>query len=112
MDFHIKLMTNESRPLSIAERVNEYQTVEIVDGDTSSDDEKDNCPDDEPASLPSQFEIEDVIETLKKLTLRPTQSLIFYCHKCQLRSTIEEWLIGKQTKIMDFYEKKMIFNIL
>ena len=105
MDFDIKLMTNESRPLSVAEIVNEYQTVEIVDVDTSSDDDKDNCPDDEPDSLPSQFEIGDVIETLKKLTLRPTQSLIFYCHKCQLRSTIEEWLKGKQTKSQEKFKK-------
>ena len=72
MDFDIKLMTNESRPLSVAEIVNEYQKVEIVDVDTSSDDDKDNCPGDEPVSLPSQFEIEDAIETLKKLTLFET----------------------------------------
>ena len=69
VDFQIKLMTNESRPLSVAEIVNEYQTVEIVDVDASSDADKDDCPDDEPVSLPSQFKIEDAIETLKKLTL-------------------------------------------
>ena len=44
MDFDIKLMTNESHPLSVAEIVNEYQKVEIVDVDASSDDDKDECP--------------------------------------------------------------------
>ena len=40
--------------------------------DASSDDDKDDCPDDDPVSPQSQFEIEDVIETLKKLTLFET----------------------------------------
>jgi len=41
-------MTNESRLLSVAEIVNEYQKVEIVDVDASSDDDKDDCPGEDP----------------------------------------------------------------
>ena len=113
VDFDIKLMTNESHPFSVAEIVNEYQKVEIVDVDANSDDDKDDCPDDDPVSPPSQFEIEDTIETLKKLRcLRKTQSLILYCRKCQLRSTIEDWLIGNRPKSWTFMRKNDIKNFV
>ena len=107
VDFDLKLMTNESRLLSVTEIVNEYQKVEIVDVDASSDDDKDDCPNDDPVSPPSQFEVEDAIETPKKLTLFETDPK-FDTLLSQMSVKIHHRRLvnRRQTKIMDFYEKK------
>ena len=106
MIFYI-IPNNESRPLSVAEIVNEYQKVEIVDADASSDDDKDDCPDNDPVSLPSQFEIEDAIETLKKLTLFETDPKFdTLLSQMSVKINHRRLVNRRKTKIMDFYEKK------
>ena len=61
------LGTNESRPLSIDEIVNEYfpQTVETVEDGSSDEDE---VPD-EPISPSSRNEVDKAIKILNRLTL-------------------------------------------
>ena len=60
-----------------------------------------------PVSPPSQFEIEDTIETLKKLTLFENDPK-FDTLLSQMSVEINHRRLvnRKQTKIMDFYEKK------
>ena len=68
--FDREVATNESRPLSIDEIVNEYlqQLAETVEDGRSEEDE---VPD-EPISPPSQNEVDEAIEILNRLTLFTT----------------------------------------
>ncbi|XP_057316741.1 uncharacterized protein LOC130657751 [Hydractinia symbiolongicarpus] len=73
---------------------------------TQPKEQRDDCPDDDPVSPQSQYEIKDAIETLKKLTLFETDP------KCdtllsQMSDKINHGRLinRRQTKIMDFYEK-------
>ena len=67
VDFHREVATNESRPLSVNEIVNEYlpQPAEAVED--GSDDEVE-VPH-EPISSPSQNEVDEAIEILHTLRL-------------------------------------------
>ena len=108
MRIHLSISTfqvtsNESRPLSVAEIVSDYQAVEIVDA--SSD--EDECPeDDDPVLPPSQNEIEGVIETLKKLTLFSNDSeldpLVLIMSKKINQRRLSQM---KQSSMTDFFEK-------
>lgn len=103
VDFDIQVTSNESRPLSVAEIVSDYQAVEIVDA--SSD--EDECPeDDDPVLPPSQNEIEGAIETLKKLTLFSNDSeldpLVLIMSKKINQRRLNQM---KQSSITDFFEK-------
>ena len=112
VDFDIQVTTNESRPLSVAEIVSDYQVVEIVDA--SSD--EDECPeDDDPVLPPSQNEIEGAIETLKKLTLFSNDSeldpLVLIMSKKINQRRLNQM---KQSSNNDFFEKirkKKIVNL-
>ena len=66
VDFDREVATNESRPLSVDEIVNEYlpQPVETVENGSSDEDE---VPD-EPISPPSRNEVDEAIEILNRLT--------------------------------------------
>ena len=70
IDFDKEVTTNESRPLSVDEIVNEYflQPVETVEDGSSDEDE---VPD-KPISPLSQNEIDEAIEILNRLTLFAT----------------------------------------
>jgi len=101
-------MTNESRPLSVVEIVNEYQKGEIVDFDASSDGDKDDCPDDDTVSPPviaiwqwrrdRNSEETDVFDTDPKFDTLLSQMSVKINHRRLVNR--------RQTKIMDFYEKK------
>ena len=67
LDFDREVATNESRPLSVDEIVNEYlpQPVETVEDRCSDEDE---VPE-EPISPPSRNEVDEAIEILNRLTL-------------------------------------------
>ena len=70
VDSYREVATNESRPLSVDEIVNEYlpQPVETVEDGSSDEDE---VPD-EPISPPSRNEVDEAIEILNRLTLFTT----------------------------------------
>ena len=70
VDIAREVATNESRPLSVDEIVNDYlaQPVETVE-DGSSDEDK--VPD-EPTSPPLRNEVDEAIEILNRLTLFTT----------------------------------------
>jgi len=102
IDFDIQVMTTESRPLSVAEIVSDYQVVEIADG--SSDEEAD--PEDDPISTPSQNEIEGAIETLRKLTLFTADSeLDPLLSKISRKVNQRRFAQMKQSTIDDFFQK-------
>jgi len=107
IDIDFNVVTNESRPLSIKEIVDMYKDpeVEVID-DNSSDDERAECPDDEPISPPSQNEIDDAIETLKKLTLFESSHVIPpLIQKIYEEISKERNQRRKQSTIKDFFEK-------
>ena len=70
VNFDREVATNESRPLSVDEIVNEYlpQPVETVEDGCSEEDE---VPE-EPISPPSRNEVDEAIEILNRLTLFTT----------------------------------------
>ena len=63
--------------------------------------------DDDQVSSPSQFEIEEAIETLKKLTLFETDPKCdTLLSQMSVKINHRRLVNRRQTKIMDFYEKK------
>ena len=102
VDFDKEVATNESRPLSADQIVNEYllQPVEIAE-DNSSD--QDEVPD-EPISSPSQDKIDEAIEILNRLTLFTTD-LNLDPLLLKVSSKINQRKLDKMKQSSDFFKK-------
>ena len=105
VDFDREVATNESRPLSVDEIVNEYlpQPVETVENGSSDEDE---VPD-EPISPPSRNEVDEAIEILNRLTQFTTDLdldplLLTVSNKINQRRLDRM----KQSSISDFFRKQ------
>ena len=105
VDFDRDVATNESRPLSVDEIVNEYlpQPVETVEEGSS---DKDQVPD-ELISPPSRNEVDEAIEILNRLTLFTTNLdldplLLKVSNKINQRKLDRM----KQSSISDFFKKQ------
>ena len=100
----IEVATNESRPLSVDEIVNEYlaQPVETVE-DCNSD--QDQVPD-EPISPPLRNEVDEAIEILNRLTLFTTD-LDLDPLLLKVSNKINQRRLNrlKQSSISDFFKK-------
>ena len=98
----IEVATNESRPLSVDEIVNEYlaQSAETVE-DGSSDQ---NQLSDKPISPPLQNEVDGTIEILNRLTLLTT-NLDLDPLLLKVSNKINERRLDrmKQSSIRDFF---------
>lgn len=106
IDIDFNVVTNESRPLSVKEIVDTYKNpeVEVIDG-SSSDDESTECPDDEPIPPPSQNEIDEAIDILKKMTLFESSNVIPLIQKISEEISKKRQQKMKQATIKDFFEK-------
>ena len=105
VDFDRDVATNESRPLSVDEIVNEYlpQPIETVEEGSS---DKDQVPD-ELISPPSRNEVDEAIEILNRLTLFTTNLdldplLLKVSNKINQRKLDRM----KQSSISDFFRKQ------
>ena len=105
LDFDREVATNESRPLSVDEIVNEYlpQPVETIEDGSNDEDEGP----DEPISPPSRSEVDEAIEILNRLTLFKTDLdldplLLKVSNKINQRRLDRM----KQSSISDFFKKQ------
>ena len=105
VDFDREVATNESRPLSVDEIVNEYlpQPVETVEDGSSDEDE---VPD-EPISPPSRNEVDEAIEILNRLTLFTTD-LDLDPLLLKVSNKINQRRLDRmeQSSISDFFKKQ------
>ena len=105
VDFDREVTTNEFRPLSVDEIVNEYLPQPVETAEDSSSDE-DEVPD-EHISPPSRNEVDEAIETLNRSTLFTTDLdldplLLKVSNKINQRRLCRI----KQSSIIDFLKKK------
>ena len=105
VDFDREVVTNESRPLSAEEIVNENlpQPIETVkDGSSDEDDVSD-----EAISPPSRNEVDEAIEILNRLTLFTTDldldSLLLNASNKINQRRLDRM---KQSSISDFFKKQ------
>ena len=103
VDFDTEVATNESRPLSADQIVNEYllQPVEIAEDNSSDEDE---VPD-EPISSPSQDKIDEAIEILNRLTLFTTD-LDLHPLLLKVSNKINQRKLDKMKQSCDFFKKR------
>ena len=111
VDFDREVTTNEFRPLSVDEIVNEYLPQPVETAEDSSSDE-DEVPD-EHMSPPSRNEVDEAIETLNRLTLFTTDLdldplLLKVSNKINQRRLYRI----KQSSIIDFFKKNSNYGIL
>ena len=111
VDFDREVTTNEFRPLSVDEIVNEYLPQPVETAEDSSSDE-DEVPD-EHISPPSRNEVDEAIETLNRLTLFTTDLdldplLLKILNKIKQRRLYRI----KQSSIIDFFKKNSNYGIL
>ena len=104
VDFDREVTTNEFRPLSVDEIVNEYLPQPVETAEDSSSDE-DEVPD-EHISPPSRNEVDEAIETLNRSTLFTTDLdldplLLKVSNKINQRRLCRI----KQSSIIDFFKK-------
>ena len=111
VDFDREVTTNEFRPLSVDEIVNEYLPQPVETAEDSSSDE-DEVPD-EHISPPSRNEVDEAIETLNRSTLFTTDLdldplLLKVSNKINQRRLCRI----KQSSIIDFFKKNSNYGIL
>ena len=101
----IEVATNESRPLSVDDIVNEYlaQPIETVEGGNS---DQDQVPD-KPIPPPLWNEVDEAIEILNRLTLFTTDldldSLLLNASNKINQRRLDRM---KQSSISDFFKKQ------